>query len=84
MHVSHAEKHARQRAVKQFNDEILNRQEEITETICAEQNHRNCVWIPVSLLRVNWVLQGGLRITPNSEKYQDLWVKISEIKPLTS
>ena len=36
MHYSHAEKHARQRAVKQFNDEFLNRQEETTETIWTE------------------------------------------------
>ena len=36
MTYSHAEEHARKRAVKQFNDEFLNRQEETTETIWTE------------------------------------------------
>ena len=36
MHDFHAEKHARQRAVKQYNDEFLNWQEETTENIWTE------------------------------------------------
>ena len=36
LHYSHAEKNARQRAVEQFNDAFLNRQEETTETIWTE------------------------------------------------
>ena len=54
--------------MKQFNDEILNRQEEITETIWAEQNHRNSSLVPASLLHVNGVLRGWLENHPKLRK----------------